>query len=145
AFSGGASPYGLPFQTAQTPGFSPGIPQIPGLNPYSTGMQNPILQNPLLQNALLQHALLQNQLLQNPLLQHPMAQGQWQNPLLAAGLQNPQPQRIPQQQVGYPPQQGYPQVQGYAQQQGYPQQQQFSYPLAPQTLIGGQGFPQIHP
>jgi hypothetical protein len=132
AFSGGASPYGLPFQTAQTPGFSPGIPQIPGLNPYSTGMQNPILQNPLLQNALLQHALLQNQLLQNPLLQHPMAQGQWQNPLLAAGLQNPQFHGIPQQQ-------GYPQ-----QQLGYPQQQ-LGYPLAPQTLIGGQGFPQIHP
>jgi hypothetical protein len=136
AFSGGASPYGLPFQTAQTPGFSPGIPQIPGLNPYSAGLQNPILQspimqspilqNPLVQHALLQHALLQNQLLQNPLLQHPMAQGQWQNPLPAAGLQNPQFHNLPQQQLGYP-------------------QQQFSYPLAPQTLIGGQGLPQIHP
>jgi hypothetical protein len=95
------------------------------LNPLAAGLQNPLLQNPLLQNPLLQ----------NPLLQHQLAQGPWQNPLLAANLQN-------QQLNPMIPYHTWPQ-----------QQQQFTYPLAPQSLIGaggnslsfGQIQPQIHP
>jgi len=132
AYSGGVSPFGSPYGASQIPSFYHGIPQIPGLNPFAAGLQNPLLQNPMLQN---------------PLLLHQLMQTQWQNPLLGAGSQNPY-QAQPQQQFGYPPQQ----------QVGYPQQQQFGYPLAPQTLIGagaqygaggqygaGQGIPQIHP
>jgi hypothetical protein len=74
---------------------------------------------------------LQNPLLQNPLLQHPLAQGPWQNPLLAATLQN----QLLNPMIGY---HTWPQ-----------QQQQFTYPLAPQSLIGASGnslpFGQIHP
>jgi hypothetical protein len=91
------------------------------LNPMAAGLQNPLLQNPLLQNPLLQ----------NPLLQHPLAQGPWQNPLLAATLQN----QLLNPMIGY---HTWPQ-----------QQQQFTYPLAPQSLIGAGGlglpFGQIHP
>ena len=72
-----------------------------------------------------------NPLLQNPLLQHPLAQGPWQNPLLAATLQN----QLLNPMIGY---HTWPQ-----------QQQQLTYPLAPQSLIGagGSGLPfgQIHP
>jgi hypothetical protein len=152
AYSGGVSPFGLPYAATQIPGFYQGIPQIPGLNPFAAGLQNPLLQNPMLQNPMFQNPLLQNPLLQNPLLQqHPQAQTQWQNPLLTAGLQNPLYHGLPQQQFGLPQQQfGYPQ-----QQFGYPQQQS-GYPLAPQTQIGagqfgggqfgiGQGVPQINP
>ena len=74
---------------------------------------------------------LQNPLLQNPLLQHQLAQGPWQNPLLALTLQN----QLPNPMIGY---HTWPQ-----------QQQQFTYPLAPQSLIGASGlglpFGQIHP
>jgi hypothetical protein len=104
---------------------------VPALNPLTAALQNPLLQNPLLQNPLLQNPLLQNPLLQNPLLQHPLAQGPWQNPLLTASLQN---QLLNPMIANY----GWPQ-----------QQQQFTYPLAPQSLIGGGGvglpFGQIHP
>ena len=69
--------------------------------------------------------------LQNPLLQHPLAQGPWQNPLLAATLQN----QLLNPMIGC---HTWPQ-----------QQQQFTYPLAPQSLIGAGGpglpFGQIHP
>jgi len=65
------------------------------------------------------------------LLQHPFAQSPWQNPLLAA---------TPQNQFSNP-------IPGY---HGWPQQQTpFTYPLAPQSLIGtggiGQQFGQLHP
>jgi hypothetical protein len=69
--------------------------------------------------------------LQNPLLQNPLAQGPWQNSLLAANLQN----QLLNPMIAY---HTWPQ-----------QQQQFTYPLAPQSLIGagGSGLPfgQIHP
>jgi hypothetical protein len=64
------------------------------------------------------------------LLQHQLAQGPWQNPLLAATLQN----QLLNPMIGY---HTWPQ-----------QQQQFTYPLAPQSLIGAGGlglpFGQIH-
>ena len=126
----GASPYGSPYAT-QTPGFHPGIPQIPGLNPYAAGLQNPFLQNPLLQNPMLQNPLLQQALIQNPLLQQALIQ---QNPLLQQALT----QQNPLTQTGWQ----NPML------HAYPQQQQFGYPLAPQTFIGagqfggGQGVPQ---
>jgi hypothetical protein len=134
--------YAQPFQGAGLQGA--GIPGQPGYGqPFQQSFQtqnpllqialqqNPWLQNALLQNQILQNQILQNQLSQNPLLQHPSAQGPWQNPLLAVGPQN----QLLNPALAY---HGLPQ-----------QQQQFSYPLAPQSLIGaggiGQQFGQINP
>ena len=175
AYSGGATPFGLPY-TAFQPSFNPAVAGQPQVNPGIGGYG--IYPHPFQgvgiagQLGLVQQLLALNPLgaagLQNPLLaagvQHPLAQVPWQNPLLAY-------QGWPQQQAqfGYPQQQaqfGYPQQQpqfGYPQQQaqlGYPQQQpqfqswpqqqpQTGYPLAPQSLVGaggmGQPFGQIHP
>lgn len=157
AYSGGATPFGLP-STAFQPSFNPAVAGQPQMNPGIGGFG--IYPHPFQgvgiagQLGLLQQLLALNPLaaagLQNPALaaglQHPPAQVPWQNPLLAY-------QGWPQQQAqfGYPqqqPQSGYPQQQ--PQFQGWPQQQpQTGYPLAPQSLIGaggmGQPFGQIHP
>jgi len=143
AYSGGVTPFGLPYQAFQSPiggyGIYPqhlqggGIPgqqqspwqQLLALNPLA-GLQNPLLQNPLLQNPLQQNPLLQNPFAQNPYSQYQQMQSPWQNPLLALGQFNPT--------LAY---HGWPQ-----------QQQQIGYPLAPQSPIGGgmgQPFGQIHP
>jgi hypothetical protein len=163
AYSGGATPFGLPY-TAFQPSFNPaamaGQPQTnPGMGGYGA-IPHPLQGVGIAgQLGLLQQILALNPLaaagLQNPLLaaglQHPLTQGQWQNPLLAyqgwpqqqSGYQQQQPQfqTWPQQQ----PQSGYQQQQ--PQFQGWPQQpqQQFGYPLAPQSLIGAGGIGQIHP
>ncbi len=148
AYSGGATPFGLPY-TAFQPPFNPAITGQPQANPGFGGYG--IYPHPYQgvgiagQLGLLQQLLALNPLaatgLQNPALapnlQHPLAQVPWQNPMLAY-------QGWPQQQ----PQAGYQQQQ--PQFQGWPQQQpQFGYPLAPQSLIGaggiGQTFGQIHP
>jgi hypothetical protein len=140
-----------PFQNYQAFGAYPGLPYTafqPFFNPSASAGQplsNPgiggygIYPQPAGQQAFGQQlqalnplaAGLQNPLLQNPLLQHSLAQGPWQNPLLAATLQN----QLLNPMIGY---HTWPQ-----------QQQQFTYPLAPQSLIGAGGlglpFGQIHP
>jgi hypothetical protein len=147
AYPGGATPFGSPYTAFQSP-FNPmaqtGQPFAnSGFGGNGTYPQQPhgggipgqqgLLQQLLALNAL---AASQQNLPQNPLLQHPLAQGLWQNPLLAAGLQNP----LLNPMLAY---------------QGWPQQQQpFNYPPAPQSLIGaggvgqpfgGQPFGQINP
>lgn len=150
AYPGGATPYGFPYTAFQSP-FNPmaatGQPvHNPGIGGYGFYPQQqqggiPIQQNPLQQLlALNPLAGLQNPMLQNPLAQNPFAQNLWQNPLLAASLQNP----LLNPALAY---HGWPQQQ--QQQFPYAQQQQFPYPLAPQTMIGGAGigqpFTQINP
>jgi hypothetical protein len=115
AYSGGVTPYGLPF-TALQPFLNPAAFAGYGVNQQHLqggfgGGQNPILQNPILQNPALQNPALQNPLLQQAILQNQLQQLAWQQQLLGQGLGN----------------------------QGWPQQQQqyTGYPLAPQGLIGG--------
>jgi hypothetical protein len=158
-YSGGGTPYGLPYnaiqhlfnpiqhpfhlaalagqqfqqpalggygnypQTLQGAGQqSPWQQQFQPVNPLAVGLQNQLLHQQLAQ-------LAQAQLAQAQLAQAQLAQGQLgQNPGLGANLQNPQLNPM----LAY---------------QGWPQQQtQFTYPLAPQSLIGagiGQPFGQI--
>jgi hypothetical protein len=128
AYSGGATPFGIPYAGVQNPALHPGA--FTG-HPLAAHLlaQGPF-QNPLLQ--------LQNPLLQNPLLQNPL-QSALQNPLIGAGLQNPY-QTIPQQAFGYPL---APQTMiGAGNPYGGGQQ------FAGQPYGGGQvgfGQPQIHP
>jgi len=153
AYSGGATPFGLPYPTpfqsfnpAAFAGQTQGHPGIGGLGAYPNPFQgvgfapqfspwqqpqgfNPLSAgNPFaagLQNPLA--AILQNPLLAAGLQQH-AAQIPWQNPLTAT-LQNPLLNAM-QAYHGWPQQQATP----------------FGYPLAPQTLMGaggiGQGFGQ---
>lgn len=136
AYSGGATPFGIPYAGVQNPTFHPGA--LTG-HPLAAHLlaQGPF-QNPLLQSQLLQNPLLQNPLLQNPLQQNPLLSA-LQNPLIGAGLQNPY-QTIPQQAFGYPL---APQTMiGAGSPYGGGQQ------LAGQPYGGGQvgfGQPQIHP
>jgi hypothetical protein len=156
AYSGGATPFGLPYTAFHPylnplavggqPFANPGIGGGYGIYPQPlqglgiTGQQGPFQQllgvNPLvaaLQQVPFQQLLGVNPLaaLQNPWLQHALTQSVWQNPVLTASLQNPLLNPI------------------LAHQAWLQQQPQFNYPLAPQSLIGaggiGQPFGQIHP
>jgi len=143
AYSGGGTPFGLPY-TAFQPPFNPmGIGSQQQINPGIYGYSNPQQQGVGIAAQLgpLQQLLALNSLvagLQNPFLQNLQAQAPWQqqgqvpwqqlqhqlqHQLLAASLQNPQ--------LGL---------------HGWPQQQtQSGYPLAPQSLIGaGIGQPFAH-
>lgn len=151
AYPGATTPFGLPytpFQSAFNALAQAGQPLTPpGIGPYGYYPQHPQGQGMIAGQLGPLQLLALNQLaaLQNPYLQHPMAQNPWQNPLVAASLQNP----LLNPMLAH---QGWPQQQ---------QQQPFTYPLAPQTLIGaggigqpfgqgfgqsfGQGFGQINP
>jgi hypothetical protein len=97
----GATPFGVPYGALQTPGINPFIAhqwaQAMGISPAFSGYQHPGQvgltggwQNPFGQNPFGQNPFGQNPFGQNPLSQ--LTQG-IQNPLLYAGLQNPQLQQ----------------------------------------------------
>ena len=121
AYAGAATPFGLPFNAYQTPfnptGIAAPLQSHPGIGGYGIS-PNPFQGVAPLQQLLALNALING--MQNPILQHLQTQTPWQNPLLAAGLQNPQ--------AAY---------HNWAQ-----QQQQPNYPLAPQTLLGAGGIGQ---
>lgn len=101
--SGGVSPFGLPIQALQQSIPAMGLyPQLPGLQQLQGLNLNPLLHQ-----------------------QQALAQLAWQNPMLAASLQNPLIHSLINPIQGY---QSWPQQQ---------QQQTFGYPLAPQSFIGG--------